>query len=97
MEYDKFIDDLADKYKNSPIFTKAECTPGLPELTDEFVHQRKYKANCFKQFLILLDRTILNCARQIKDQITRIVGVILLGLFMISLYFDVFCIITIID
>ena len=90
MTYEEFIEDLAEKYRNSPIFTKAISDESLPELDDKFIHQRKYKANCFKQFIILLERSIINCARQLKDQLSRVVGIIVLGLFMICLYYDVF-------
>ena len=90
LTYEEFIEDLAEKYRNSPIFTKAISDESLPELDDKFVHQRKYKASCLRQFVILTERSMLNCARQIKDQCSRIVGIILLGLFMICLYYDVF-------
>eukprot|EP00826_Nyctotherus_ovalis_P023141 TRINITY_DN1780_c0_g1_i11.p1 TRINITY_DN1780_c0_g1~~TRINITY_DN1780_c0_g1_i11.p1 ORF type:complete len:674 (-),score=180.39 TRINITY_DN1780_c0_g1_i11:236-2257(-) len=87
--YPEFIEDLAQKYVEGPKFTKVECDPAMPELTDEFVHQRKYRASGFAQFVILLHRAVLNCARLFVDEITRTISIIILGLFMMGLYYDI--------
>lgn len=87
--YPEFIEDLAQKYIEGPKFTKAECDPTMPELTDEFVHQRKYKANFWKQFTILMHRSVVNSVRLLVDEIMRTITIIILGLFMIALYYDI--------
>jgi ABC-type multidrug transport system ATPase subunit len=87
--YPEFIEDLSMKCAEGPKFTRVECDPSMPELTDDFVHQRKYKAKWFIQFLILLHRSVRNCARLFLDEITRAVALIILGLFMISLYYGI--------
>lgn len=87
--YPEFIEDLAQKYIEGPKFTKVECDPTMPELTDEFVHQRKYKANFWQQLMILMHRAVVNSARLFVDEIMRTVSIIVLGLFMIALYYDI--------
>lgn len=87
--YAEFIEDLSIKYTESDKFTKVECDPNMPELTDEFVGLRKYKASGFAQFLILIHRSVLNCARLFVDEITRMIGICILGLFMIALYYNI--------
>jgi len=87
--YPEFIEDLSQKYVGGPKFTKVDCDPTMPKLTDEFVHQRKYKAAWFSQFFILLHRSIRNCARVFIDQITGVIGTIILGLVMVVLYYKI--------
>jgi len=87
--YPEFIEDLSKNYIQSSKFTKVECDPTMPELTDEFVKLRKYKAGGFGQFLILFHRSIRNCSRLFVDEITRMIGIMVLGLFMVSLYYNI--------
>ena len=88
-EYKDFIDELAEKYEKGPCRTEINPSEGMDILDDEFLHKRKYKAGCFAQFGILLERSLLNCARLFMDEIMRIVTIIVLGLFMMSLFWDV--------
>lgn len=85
--YAEFIEGLAQKYVEGPKFTKVEPDSSMPELTDEFVQQRKYKAGFCRQFQILIGRSIKNCARLFVDEIMRIISMIILGLFMIVLFY----------
>lgn len=87
--YADFIQDLAQKYIEGPKYTKVECDPNMPELTDEFVHQRKYKAGFCRQFQILLGRSVKNCARLFVDEVMRIATMVILGLFMMALFYNI--------
>ena len=88
-EYKDFIDELAEKYEKGPCRTEIKPSEGLDILDDEFLHKRKYKAGCFSQFGILLGRSISNCGRLFMDEIMRIIAMIILGLFMMSLFWNV--------
>eukprot|EP00826_Nyctotherus_ovalis_P004756 TRINITY_DN1104_c0_g5_i2.p1 TRINITY_DN1104_c0_g5~~TRINITY_DN1104_c0_g5_i2.p1 ORF type:complete len:667 (-),score=156.46 TRINITY_DN1104_c0_g5_i2:175-2175(-) len=87
--YEEFIEDLAQKYIEGPKFTKVECDSSMPELTNDFVHERKYKAGGFTQFGILLERAVINRYRLFIDEFVRMIAIVVLGLFMISLYYDI--------
>ena len=87
--YEEFIKDLAGKYQASDKLTIVEHDTNLQELTEEFIHERKYKAGCLTQFVILLGRAVKNAARLFTDEIMRLITMIVLGLFMISLFYEV--------
>ncbi len=87
--YAQFIEDMGKKYLESPGCKKVECDPSMPELTDEFVRKRKYKASWFEQFITLYKRACLHNARLFGDEIFQIFAIILFSLFMLALYYDV--------
>ena len=89
LTYSEFIEGLSKEYLKSNKFTKVELDPNMPELTDKFVHERKYKAGYCQQFIILFERAVLNSVRLFSDEIMRLVTDIVLGLLMIALYYDV--------
>ena len=89
MTYQEFINDLANKYNESYVFTKVNCNPELPSLTDEYINKRKYKASWCSQFGILCSRAIRNSSKQFKNEFMRAVTVTIHSLFMIVLYYDV--------
>ena len=87
--YVEFIEDLGKKYLEGPKYRKAECDPQMPELTDDFVHKRKFKASGLEQFIILYRRSNLNSWRLFSDEIVRVFSMVIFALFMLALYYDV--------
>ena len=87
--YPEFIEEMGKKYLEGPKCRIAECNPQMPELTDDFVRQRKFKASWMQQFHILYKRASLNSLRLLGDEILRIFTIIVLGLFMLALYYDI--------
>ena len=89
LSYSDFIEGLSQQYANSSKFIKVELDPNMPELTNKFVHERKYKAGLWTQFVILLGRGVLNCARLLKDDIMSLISDIIIALLMMTLFYDV--------
>jgi hypothetical protein len=87
--YEKFVESIAVKYLESPKCVKVECDPQMIELTDEYVHQRKYKAPWLVQFKILFGRSILNSRRLFFDQLLKFIGLFFNSLLLLSLYYKV--------
>lgn len=87
--YEEFVEDLEAKYKEGSKFTVVECDPNMPELTTEYVHQRKYRASWCRQFGILFHRATTNCIRLLGHEFVRVITVIVIGLCMMAIYYKV--------
>ena len=89
MSYSEFIQDLNSSYMNSDQKRIVEFDANLPELTADYIKERKYEATWWSQFCILYKRSCLNIQRQMRDNLTRGIVILIFSLLMLVLYTNV--------